>query len=66
MLSQKMHFEQVPLEMVKKILEDQTRLEIAAERSRQIKELTLEEDPLREQEQSTSRVRAFSLVEPKD
>jgi len=65
MLSQKMHFKQVPLKRVKEILEEQIRLEIAAEPTRQTTELTLEPDLLREQEQSTARVRAFSQVEPK-
>lgn len=65
MLSQKMHFEQVPLKVVKEILEEQIRIEMAAERTRQTRELTPEKGLLREQEPSTARVRAFSLLEPK-
>lgn len=66
MLSQKMHFEQVSLKVVKEILEEQIRIEMEAERTRQTKELTSEEGLLREQELSTARVRAFSLLEPKN
>jgi len=65
MLSQKMHFQQVPLKRVKEILEEQIRLDIAAESTRQTKESTLEPDLPWEQEQSTAMVRAFSLTEPK-
>jgi len=46
------HFEQIPLEMVKKIVEEQMQREIAAERTQGTKEKTLEEDLWGPKEQS--------------
>ena len=46
------HFEQIPLEIVRKIVEEQMQREIAAERTQATKEKTLEEDLWGPKEQS--------------
>jgi hypothetical protein len=59
----KTHFEQVPLEVVRKIVEEQIRLETPAELDRGIRKKTLEEDLAGSQEQSVLHARTFSPVE---
>jgi len=44
MLEPRTHFEQIPLETVRKIVEEQIRREIAAEQDQGIKRETLEKD----------------------
>jgi len=60
MLEPKTHFEQVPLEIVRKIVEEQVRREKATEQDEGTKKKTLEEDLLVSQEQSMARSRTFS------
>jgi hypothetical protein len=59
MLQPKTHFEQVPMEVVRKIVEEQIRREIETEQDQGIKKQTLEEDLLDAQEQSMKRPPAF-------
>ncbi len=63
MLRLKTHFEQVPLEVVRKIVEDQVRLEQAAEQARGTKQKAQEEVLLETQQQSTTSFRAFPQLE---
>jgi hypothetical protein len=49
MLEPKTHFEQVPLEIVRKILEEQIRREATATQAQGIKKKTLEEELLEAQ-----------------
>jgi hypothetical protein len=60
------HFEQIPLEMVKKIVEEQMQREIAAERTEGTEEKTLDEDLLRAQEQSRVMSGKISQVEAQE
>jgi len=62
MLKAKTHFEQVPLETVRKIVEEQIRRETTTEPDQGTMRRTLE-DLFGVQEQSTARSRAFSQVE---
>lgn len=64
MLEPKTHFEQVPIEVVRKIVEEQIRREITTEQDRGIKK-TLEDGLLEAQEQSMARSRPFSQAELK-
>ncbi len=59
----KTHFEQIPLEIVRKIVEEQIRRETATEQDQRTKKKTLEEDLLGAQEQSTVCTRPFSQLE---
>jgi len=63
MLSAKTHFQQVSLEIVRKIVEEQIRRETAAEQAQGAKELTLEENFLLEQGRSMARSHKFSQEE---
>jgi hypothetical protein len=63
MLEPKTHFEQVSLEIVRKIVQEQVRREKAAEQDRGTKKKTLEEDLLGAQEQTMARSRTFSQAE---
>jgi hypothetical protein len=63
MLMSKTHFEQVPLELVRKIVEEQIRREQAAEQARGTKQETQEEVLVEEQEQSTTSLRGFLQLE---
>ena len=63
MLQPKTHFEQVPMEVVRKIVEEQIRREIETEHDQGIKKKTLEEDLLDAQEQSMKRSRSVSQKE---
>ena len=63
MLQPKTHFEQVPIEVVRKIVEEQIRREIETEQDQGIKKKTLEEDLLDAQEQSMKRSRSVSQKE---
>jgi hypothetical protein len=63
MLQPKTHFEQVPMEVVRKIVEEQIRREIETEQDQGIKKKTLEEDLLDAQEQSMKRSRSVSQKE---
>jgi hypothetical protein len=63
MLEPKTHYEQVPLAMVSKMVEQQMRLKAAAEEDQETGEKTLEEDPLEALEQSGVRWRSFSKAE---
>jgi hypothetical protein len=63
MLEPKTHFEQVPMEAVRKIVEEQIRRETATEQDQGIKKKTLEEDLLGVQEQSMARPRTVSEEE---
>jgi hypothetical protein len=60
MLEPKTHYEQVPLEIVRKIVEEQIQLEINLEQTQESKELLLEGDLLEEQDQSI--VRALTSI----
>jgi hypothetical protein len=62
MLQTKTHFEQVPLEIVRKIIEEQIRLETATEQNRATKKM-LGLDLWGAQEQSIARSRTFSQAE---
>jgi hypothetical protein len=59
----KTHFEQVPLELVRKIVEEQIRREQAAEQARGTKQETQEEVLVEAQEQSTTSLRGFLQLE---
>jgi hypothetical protein len=63
MLKLKTHFEQVPLEIVRKIVEEQIRRETTTEEDQGTKKKTLEEDLLGAQEQSVATSRTLSQVE---
>jgi hypothetical protein len=63
MFKPKTHFEQIPLEMVRKIVEEQIQREIAAEQAQGTKERTLQEDLLWAQEQSMTSSRAIPRLE---
>lgn len=63
MLMSKTHFEQVPLELVRKIVEEQIRREQAAEQARGTKQETQEEVLVEAQEQSTTSLRGFLQLE---
>ena len=52
MLARKTHYEQVPLEIVRKIVEEQIQHEMNLEQTQESKELLLEGDLLGEQDQS--------------
>jgi hypothetical protein len=58
-LEPKTHFEQVPLEIVRKIVEEQARRETATEQDQGTKKKTMEEDLLGAQEQSMASSRIF-------
>jgi hypothetical protein len=55
MLKSKTHFEQVPLEIVRKIAEEQIQRETTTEQDQGAKKKTLEEMPLGTQERPTAR-----------
>ena len=59
MLEPRTHFEQIPLEMVRKIVEEQIEREIAAEQAQGTEERTSQEDPLWAQERSVARSRTI-------
>ncbi len=63
MLNPKTHFEQVPLEIVIKIVEEQIRRETTTEQDQGTTKETLKEDLLEAQEHSTASSRTFSRVE---
>ena len=63
MLSAKTHFQQVSLEIVRKIVEEQIRREMETEQAQGAKKLTLEENFLPEQGQSMARSHKFSEEE---
>jgi hypothetical protein len=63
MLKPKTHFEQIPLEMVRKIVEEQDRRETMAEQEQGTKKKTLKEDLIGAQEQSMAGSHTFSRVE---
>ena len=62
MLKPKTHFEQVPLEIVRKIVKEQIRRETTTEQDQGTMQRTLE-DLFGAQEQSMATSRAFSQVE---
>jgi hypothetical protein len=59
MLSAKTHFQQVSLEIVRKIVEEQIRRETETEQAQEAKKLTLEENFLLEQGRSMARSHKF-------
>jgi hypothetical protein len=63
MLEPRTHFEQVSLEIVRKIIEEQIRRETTTEQDQGVKVKTLEENRLEAQEQSMASSRTFSRVE---
>ena len=63
MLEPRTHFEQIPLEIVRKIVEEQMQREIAAERTQGTKEKMLEEDLWGPQEQSIAMSGTIPRVE---
>ena len=63
MLEPKTHFEQVPMEVVRKIVEEQIRREITTEQDQGSKKKTREDDLLKAQEQSIARSRIVSQKE---
>jgi hypothetical protein len=63
MLEPKTHFEQVSLEVVRKIVEEQIRRDTTTERDQGTKKKTQGEDLLEAQEQSMARPHTFSQVE---
>jgi hypothetical protein len=63
MLEPKTHFEQVPMEVVRKIVEEQMRREITTEQDRGIKKKMLEDDLLEAPEQSMARSHIVSRKE---
>jgi hypothetical protein len=63
MLMSKTHFEQVPLETVRKIIEEQMRREQASEPARGTKQEMQEEVLVETQQQSTTSFRTFPRVE---
>ncbi|HEV3374912.1 MAG TPA: hypothetical protein VG051_04355 [Candidatus Acidoferrum sp.] len=62
MLKPKTHFEQVSLEVIRKIVEEQIRRETTTEQDQGTKKKTLEEDLLGAPEQLMARSRTFSQV----
>jgi hypothetical protein len=60
MLHPKTQFEQVPLEIVRKILEEQIRRELTTEQDQGTQEKMLHKRPLEVGEQSMTRSRSFS------
>jgi hypothetical protein len=62
MLEPKTHFEQVPLEVIRKIIEEQIRRETTTEQDQGTKKKTLGEDLLGAPGQSMTRSRTFSQV----
>ncbi len=62
MLETKTHFEQVPLEIVRRIVQEQIRQGKAVEQIPSTWEITLEEDVLREQEPFMGRFDTFFQV----
>jgi hypothetical protein len=56
MLQHKTHYEQVPLEIVRRILEEQLRRESTIDPHQEIREKPLEEELVREQEQSVDQL----------
>jgi hypothetical protein len=63
MLEPKTHFRQVPVAVVRKIVEEQIRRKIATDQDRGTKKKTLEDDLLEAQEQSMARSRIVSQKE---
>jgi hypothetical protein len=63
MLSAKTHFQQVSLEIVRKIVDEQIRRETETEQAQGARQLTLEENFLPEQGQSTATSYKFSQEE---
>jgi len=63
MLKPRTHFEQVPLETVRKIVEEQIRREITTKQDQETRKKMLENDLLAAQEQSTASPRTYSQVE---
>jgi hypothetical protein len=63
MLEQRTHFEQIPLEIVRMIVEEQIRRETAAEEAQTTKKQTLKEDLLGTQEQSFAKSRTIPHAE---
>ena len=63
MLMSKTHFEQVPLETVRKIVEEQIRREQAAEQARGTNQETQDEVLVETQQQSTTSFRLFTQLE---
>ena len=59
MLEPKTHFEQVPLEIVRKIVEEQIRQETGAKQAQGTKKETLEEDLRGARERSMASSRTF-------
>ena len=60
MLHSKTHYEQVPMEIVQKILEEQIPLEPAIEQVQEIKKKALDEDLIEEPQQPVAGFGAFS------
>jgi hypothetical protein len=60
LLQRKTHYEQVPLEIVRRILEEQLRRESTIDPHQEIREKPLEEELVREQEQSVASSSKFS------
>jgi len=60
MLRPRTHYEQVPMEIVRKIVEEQIRREPAIEQDQETKEKTLVEDLTGEQQQAVADSGAFS------
>jgi predicted type IV restriction endonuclease len=60
MLHSKTHYEQVPMEIVQKILKEQIPLEPAIEQDQEIKKKALDEDPIEEPQQTVTGFCAFS------
>jgi hypothetical protein len=63
MLEQKTHYEQVPLEIVRKIVEEQILQEITTEQAQGTNTLKLEEDPVEAQEELIAGSGPFSNLE---
>ncbi len=63
MLEQKTHYEQVPLEIVQKIVEEQILQEITTEQAQGTKTLKLEEGLVEAQEQLMAGSGSFSNLE---
>jgi len=63
MLEPRTHFEQVPLEIVRKIVEEQIQREKTAKQNQSTNKKTLEEELLEAQEQSMAKSLTFSEVE---
>jgi len=63
MLEQKTHYEQVPLEIVRKIVEEQILQEITTEQAQGTKTLKLEEGLVEAQEELIAGSGPFSILE---